>query len=479
LLGAENERKTAEANYRAALAPGVAEALVPGAGVPTPEESKVLELKQRRAQLLVENTEEWPEVQQIDRQIAVLEKQIAEGNNRSKTVTIVNLETKYRQALAREQALREAFQKQRSETVTQNEAAINYRIIQQETATNKALLNSLLQRYKENDLILAGTANNIRVSDYALAPSSPTGPKRLQIVALAFIVSLSVGLALAIGLGYLDNTMRSAADVERHLGLPALAVIPAIGNGATRPPLLGRFNLVPFNKQNGNGHQRPLLLNGDIHSPMAEVYRKLRTSVLLFGKRPPKTVLVTSSLPSEGKTTTAINTALVLSRPEAKVLLIDADMRQPSVHHIFGIPNESGLSDILSGDMTEEEINSLIIRDEVSGLYILPAGPAAVNPAELLTSERMLYLLVTLGSSFGHIVVDSPPIAPFTDSVLIALLVDGVLLVVEGGKSSLDVVQSSQRVLEDVGSKILGVVLNKVDMPATNHYYQYYQRVQA
>lgn len=475
LLDAENERKLAEAAYRAALVPGAAAALASGNGAQTTDETKLADLRQRRAQLLVENTEEWPEIQQIDKQVAVLEKQIADSRTRTTSVTLTNLETRYRQALAQEQSLRTAFNQQRAETVTQNESAINYRIIQQEIQTNKTLLDGLLQRYKENDLILAGTPNNIHVSDYALTPSSPSGPMRLQIVGLAFIISLALSLGFAIVLGYMDNTMRTADEVEKRLGLPALAVVPVIKSSASRRLLAASSSTLSLNG-NGNGKARGhLLLNGEVRSPLAEVYRKLRTSVLVLAGQSPKTLLITSSLPSEGKTTTAVNTALILSRTGAKVLLIDADMRHPFVHEIFGLENQSGLSDSLTNEMSDGEIASMIVQHEASGLHILMAGSESSNPAELLASEKMQKLLATLGASFNHIIIDSPPIAPFTDSVLISLLVDGVLLVVEGGKSSPEIVHCSQRALENVGAKIFGVVLNKVDMPANNHYYQYYQ----
>ncbi|HEX8292647.1 MAG TPA: Wzz/FepE/Etk N-terminal domain-containing protein, partial [Pyrinomonadaceae bacterium] len=171
LLQAENERKDAEAAYRAALSPGAAAALAEKDNKSKEDaESKLAALKERRAQLLVSNTEEWPEVKEINQQIATLEKQAGETKARATSVVTTNLETRYRQALARERAVRADFDRQRGETLTQNESAINYRIIQQEIETNKQLLDGLLQRSKENDVVLAGTPNNIYVVDYAISP---------------------------------------------------------------------------------------------------------------------------------------------------------------------------------------------------------------------------------------------------------------------------------------------------------------------
>ena len=473
LLEAENNRKLAEAAYRAALAPGAAEAqaelLAKQANI---DQSKLSDLKQRRELLLVEYTESYPEVKQIDQQIALLEKEMKEMRSRDTSIITTNLATNYRQALAREQSLRAAFEKQRGETLTQNEAAVNYRIIQQEIETNKSLLDGLLQRAKENDVLVAGTPNNIHVVDYAPVPKGPVGPRRLQGVALAMLISFFFGIGLARYLEYLDDTVRSSEDVEKLLRMPALAVIPAIGS-LTRRRLLPTISALQ--KKNGNGVHPELLINADARSPLAEAYRHLRTSVMLSAAGgAPQTMLVTSSQPSEGKTTTAVNTALILAQTGASVLVIDADMRRPRIHSIFEIENDGGLSTILASKMSETEMFNLITPHEATGLYLLPSGAIPPNPAELIGSEEMRRLMTALKSSFTHIIIDSPPIASFTDSVLISSLVDGVVLVVHGGRASRGIVRRSRQVLQDVGAKIFGVVLNNVNLDSTDYYYKYY-----
>lgn len=481
LLEAENERKQAEAAYNAAKAPGAASALAEGdAKQLTDITGKLAELRQKRAQLLVENTEEWPEVKEVNQQIAVLEKQLQESKNRGVTVIVTNLETRYRQAVAQEQSLRSAFNQQRGETLTQNEAAINYRIIQQEIETNKTLLDSLLKTSKENDVVMAGTPNNIHIVDYAIAPDYPIGPQRLRSVLLASLLSLAFGIGLSLFLEYMDDTLRSPEDVEKMLRLPALAVIPAIGGATRRRHLLpGKGALQTRNDNRGNANSSELLTNMDPRSPLAEAYRQLRTSILLStAGHAPKTLLVTSSLPAEGKTTTAVNAAISLAQTGASVLVIDADMRRPRIHKIFETENRRGLSTILSSEMNEAEVLSMIGQDETSGLHLLTSGPIPPNPAELLGSEQMRRLVVTLESTFTHIIIDSPPIASFTDGVLIATLVDGALLVVHGGKSTRNVVRRSRQLLQDVGAKIFGVILNNVDLRSGDYYYyqRYYQQ---
>jgi len=225
LLEAENERKAAEAAYRATLAPGALEAQAEATNNSSaPTEAKLAELKQHRAQLLQEYTEKYPEVRDLDQQIAMLEKQAAQSRAHTESVVKTNLETRYRQALQKEEALRQAFEKQRAETLTQNEAAVNYRIIQQQVETNKSLLDGLLQRSKENEVILAGTPNNVHVVDHAAIPKTPIGPKRMQAIALAALFALILGIAMARYLDYMDDSVRTSEDVENFLRLPALTV---------------------------------------------------------------------------------------------------------------------------------------------------------------------------------------------------------------------------------------------------------------
>lgn len=465
LLEAENDRNLAEAAYRAGSAPRAAEASVEISDRQIAElKEKLAELRQKRAQLLVTDTEESPEVKDVTEQIAQVEKQLAETRTSARSVYTVNLQTNYRKAMERELALREAFKKQRAETVTQNQSAINYNILKQEIETNKGLLAGLMQRSKENDVTMAGTPNNIHVVDYAAIPKGPVGPRRLQGVFIAFVLALAFGIALSLFLEYLDDTVKTTNDVERGLRLPALAVIPIAGKSAAQ-------RMLP---RSSNGSGRELIINFDGPSLQAEAYRHLRTSVLLSTPgRAPKTLLVTSSVPAEGKTTTVVNTAAVLAQTGAKVLVIDADMRRPRLHTLFEMQNTRGLSSILSSEATETEILSMISQYQDSNLYLLSSGAIPPNPAELLGSAQFRRLLEIAGKTFSHIVIDSPPIASFTDGVLISSIVDGVLLVVHGGKTSRQVVKRTRQMLQEIGAKIIGVVLNKIDIRSQNYYYRH------
>ncbi|MBL8186689.1 MAG: polysaccharide biosynthesis tyrosine autokinase [Acidobacteria bacterium] len=462
LLESENERKLAETAYQAALAPGAASALAEEniSKQLTDSKTRLGELWQKRAQLLVENTEEWPEVKEITQQIKTLEKDIEQARDRSTNVLLTNLGTRYRQTLAREQALRADFNKQRSETLAQNEAAVNYRIIQQEIETNKNLLNGLLQSYRENAVVLAGVYNNVRIIDYAVAPDKPTGPKRLQGVALALILSLPTGIGLALLMEHVNDTVRSVDDVEKKLHLAALAAIPIAKTS--------RF---------ANGRAE-LLIGANPNQQIAEAYRQLRTAVLLSTPgRAPKTLLVSSCVPAEGKTTSSINLAISLAQTNARVLLIDADLRRPRLRTVFGLNGKQGLSTYLSRTMSEPELLEMIQPYGTSNLHVLTAGPVPPNPAELLGSEQMRRFIKTLEPHYDYIVIDSAPVASFTDGVLVSSMVDGVLMVVRCGKTPREALNRSRQMLLAGGANILGAILNQVEMRPTNYYQGYYAQV--
>jgi succinoglycan biosynthesis transport protein ExoP len=465
LLDAENDRKQAESAYHAALAPGAATALSEGmAHEIDSARVKLNDLETQRAQLLVGTTEKWPEVQEIDKQIEVLQKQISDSLGRATSTVLTNLETRYRGAMAREDALRSAYEQQRGETLTQNQAAINYRIIQQEIETNRSLLNGLLQRAKENEVSAAGTPNNLHIVDYAFASDQPAGPPRLLYLAVAFGLFLPFGVGSAILRDYLNTSISSTDDVERWLNLPALGAIPSV-KGWRRNRLRYGKGVSKLLTTHTSGNPE-LLINTDPRSPLAEAYRQLRTSMLLstLGNTL-KTILVTSTQSSEGKSTVAVNLAISLAQYGDNVLIIDADMRSSRLHSIFELDNEQGLSTALSGEAIEGDVTSLFKRHDATGLHVLTAGPAPLNPAELLGSEQMRDLLAKAESMFSHIIIDSPPVVAISDSAIVSPIADGVLLVVQSNKVPRDAVRQSLKLLHIVDARVVGVVLNNVADP--------------
>jgi capsular exopolysaccharide synthesis family protein len=206
---------------------------------------------------------------------------------------------------------------------------------------------------------------------------------------------------------------------------------------------------------------------------LSEAYRSIRTSILLSSsEKPPKKIIVTSPNPGEGKTTTVINTAIALSQTGAQVLIIDADMRKPKVHRIFNHENGMGLSNFLSG---HGDLASIVKKSEVPNLFYIPSGPAPPNPSELLGSNLFKNMLQSLGGEFDHILLDSPPVLGFADAIILSTSVNGVVLTVLGGKTPRETLQRAKEALQQTNTKILGVVINRVDIRRSDYGYYYYR----
>lgn len=498
LLDAENQRKNAEANYNAIKnSPEKVKSLAEAETIRYTTErentmqslrnktfDQVTQYRAERDKLSLEYQDGADELKEIDKRIDALNKGLKDAQdkneqdlkdfrNRVSQTILDNLRTKYLQSKEQEDKIRTSFNQQYSEAQGQNQAGIVIRLLEQNITTNKGFLDNLNKQVSENDVVAQGTDNNISIAEIAIPPETPIAPRRLTTVLAALFLSTLFGAGLALVLEYLDDTIKTTEEVENYLRLPALAAIPTIDSMPKRRLLLvgGGGN---GNEDSESRANSELLINNDPRSSLAEAYRQLRTSILLStAGHAPKSLLITSSLPSEGKTTTAVNTAISLAQTGAKVLVIDADMRRPRLHSVFGISNAEGLSTILSSEMDSSKILEIIQYDEDSKLNLLPSGPIPPNPAELIGSEQMAGMLNKMQEHFTHVVVDSPPIASFTDGVLVASMVDGVILVVHSGKSSRQVVRRSRQLLQDIGAKILGVVLNNVNLRSQDNYYYY------
>ncbi|PYS90039.1 MAG: hypothetical protein DMF62_05805 [Acidobacteria bacterium] len=496
LLEAENARKLAEAKYFAikdspeslnALAEQDSQRYI------TERENSVLQLRTdvrkkindlnaEKARKLEDYKETAPEIIEIDKQIASLEdslEKLLEKNNkdiqaykeRSATILLENYKTQYQQAKDQETKIRSAYDVQYNEAQGQNSGAVMIKLLEQTIETNRGFLDNLRKQQSGNDVASQGSDNNISVASFGIPPEAPVAPRRLMTVVAALLLSSLFGMGLALFLEYLDDTINTTEEVENLLQLPALTAIPTIDSIPKRKLLLvgGKGEEVEEDRLNSE-----LLIFADPRSSLSESYRQLRTSILLStAGHAPKSLLITSSLPSEGKTTTATNTAISLGQTGAKVLIIDADMRRPRLHSVFNVSNNQGISTVLSSELSTKEILDVINYDERTKVSVMTSGPIPPNPAELIGSEQMVGLLKTLQSEFTHVVIDSPPITSFTDGVLLASLVDGVILVVHSGKSSRQVVRRARQLLIDVRAKVLGVVLNNVNLNSQDNYYYY------
>jgi capsular exopolysaccharide synthesis family protein len=466
LLDAENDRKNLEATYEAATTANDPVSLASPADTEQIEDMRktIRQLQQKRASLAEVYTAEWPEVKQVDAQIRQLRGEIAKSSGE----TVTSLKTKLDAATAREAKLRDAYYKEQGAANTQTREQVELANLDQEIETNRQVFNTLFQHQTEMQIKSLDRSTHVAVVTPPVAATVAIGPPRFNKILIAFFASLVVGIGLAVLMKQLDHTLTSAEDVMSYTGLPALALIPA-GNCNGRGWLSEKIPLRLRRRQ----RQSALALTSDLRSPAAEAYRHLRAS-LLYGTpgSSPRKILVTSGSPFEGKTTTAINTAVTLAQNGAQVLLIDCDLRRPQVHNHFELPNSEGLTTYLSG---QRDIDSLIQSSELCpNLKLLTAGPTIANPADFLGSTEMRALLKSLDERYDHVVIDSSPASAFADASIISTEVDAVVLVVHSELSSRSVVRRVKERLQAVGASIHGVVLNHVDLAADKYYSGYY-----
>lgn len=478
LSQAENDRITAEAAYQAALKnPMSAAAAGSKDSRTTGLEGQLTGLRQQLEQLKVEFTDEWPEVKKVQRQIAAIENELRLSRKRSTDTQLAGLQQAYREAVARESDLRNNFDTQRNAVLNQNEAAINYRIIQQEIDTNKGLLDNLLQRSRETEVILNGTPNNVRIIDRALVPTSPEGPQRTKNVLVAFLASFFAGLGIAFVLNWLDDTIRVSDNFENLLGVPVIGMIPRANSGLTKRLLGSGF---AKNGVEGNG-KHPYRLEAFDKSHIIEAFHQLRTSLLLSTPGgSPKTILVTSGQPFEGKTVTSVNLAKSLAQLGSKVLLIDADLRCPKMHLIHGVGNNYGLSTVLTARDINQELLSRTIHKEIEpNLDVMCSGPKVPNPANLFGSVEMQRLLEQMGAIYSYVVIDSPPVLYFADSVLLATGVEAVVIVARANFSSRDTLARANKKMNDIHGNVVGIVINDIQLNDYKYYNNgYYKQLE-
>lgn len=473
LTTAESERMQKESVYRLAEAGDTESAAAVAAGVSqdkTSESTSALleklqeqkaDLKIQVAQLSTQFGPAYPKLAQLNNQIQEIDSQLQIEIKKVAS----RLRGDYLASLQRENMLRAALEEQKQQENKLNESAIEYSFLKRDFESDRTLYEGLLQKLKEAGVAAGLRSNNIRQIDMARTPGGPTEPNIPRNLGFGFCLGLTTGIGLAFLLEGIDNTVRTPEQAQVISGLPSLGMIPLGSRNHSEAASRGLTVAVPKEAVELITQSRP-------QSQMSEAYRALRTSLLLTSVgAPPKIILITSALPQEGKTTTSVNTATVLAQKGTRVLLVDADLRRPSIHKALGLGLRSGLSNVLTGGVS---LPDAIFRSSVlPNLFVLPAGTPPPNPAELLASSQMVEVLAELRQHYDHIVLDTPPTLSVTDAVVLSTRADAVVLVIRCGQTTKPALRRSREILAQVNARVAGVLLNAVNLDSPDYYYYY------
>ena len=438
------------------------------------ESVTVQDLLKRRTDLNGQYTEasnqygpNFPKVQRLQSQL----KEIDQNLEREKKAVVARLGSEYHEAQQREELLTRTLDQQKTEAGLMSERMVQYNILKRDAEADKALYDGLLTKLKEAGISSALQSSNIRIVDPAMIPPSPSRPAKSRNITLAFLVGIAGGIGLALLREYMDNTVKTPDDIESLARLPSLAVVPAFndsdGDAPKRRSLADALG-------NGNSRHVELVAQHLPKSQMSEAFRALRTALLLSqAGHPPQVILVTSSLPREGKTTAAANLAVTLAQLGDRTLLIDADLRKPGVGRLLNLNGGkyAGLSSYLAGVSSLDLVT--VQHPAIPNLSAIPTGPLPPNPADLLSSHRLADAITELRTKFKFIVIDTPPVMAATDAVILSVKADGVLLVVRSGETPKEAFTRTRDLLVSVKCRLLGVVLNAVDSSAPDYYYSY------
>ncbi len=407
-------------------------------------------LLQQRAKLAATYQEQlkvfapgMPEMQQLKAQMDEVDRQLSGAGENIRA----SIRSRFEVARNQEQSLAAQVEGLKGSFIDLRERNIKNTILQREVDTNRSLYDGLLQRYKEVGVAGGVGNNNVSVVDRARAPGAPSSPKLPLNMAIALVVGLGLAGAATLFLELLDEAIRTPDDLTAKLGLTGIGVIPALDKGTT-----------------------PHQAFSDPRSSFSEAYTSTRTALqFVTSNGAPRSLLVTSSRPSEGKSTTSVTLGRSFAQLGLNVLLVDADLRNPSIHRLMGVDNAVGLSNVLTG----LELHTALQDTDQAGLKVLTCGPLPPNPVELLAGLRLSTLLREAQSLFDIVIVDGPPIIGLADAPILAARASATMLVVEAGVARRSVVRMALRRLLQAQANILGAVLTKFDAQTAGYGYGY------
>jgi capsular exopolysaccharide synthesis family protein len=407
--------------------------------------TRVGELQREKLRLEDRYGQKHPDVQRVNDQIADAQRQLDVEVDRN----VAAIKADYQTAVAEEKQLGRDLETQKVQATDLNRKSIDYSVLQREAESNRQVYESLLQREKEMRVVSNSRANNVRLLDQAEAPGSPFTPNTRRAWLMAVLFGLGLGIAAAFVIDYLDDTVKTPEDVTWRLHLNFLGLVPKV-----------------------LGDRHPLL-SGPVPHDFGEAFRALRTALVASsGTDTTRLIAVTSTQPLEGKTTTAVNIALALAIGGARVLLIDADMRRPSLHKAMRLPNDRGLAELLGGKAKMREV---VQRCGDPNLLVISAGHTPSNPSELLGSDRMRAFLHQLATGpFDWIIIDTPPVLAVTDAVVLAPLVHAVSFVIGAEMTRWRLAERAIETLQAGHPRTIAAILNRVDFDRNRYYYSRY-----
>jgi capsular exopolysaccharide synthesis family protein len=407
--------------------------------------TRAAELERERVKLLERYGERHPQVQNVTSQIADARRQIDAEVDKA----VAAIKNDYEAAVSEEQTLARELETQKSAALDLNRKGIDYSVLQREAESNRQVYESLLQREKELRVVANSRANNVRLLDRAEVPGGPFTPNVSRAWMMALLFGIAFGVATAFTIDYVDDTVKTPEDVTWRLKLNFLGLVPKV-----------------------RGERHPLL-SGPVPHDFGEAFRALRTALVASSHdASTRVIAITSAQPLEGKTTTAVNMALALAIGGARVLLIDADMRRPSLHKALRLPNDQGLSQLLVG---EARMRDVVQRTGDPNLLVVTAGRTPTNPSELLGSDRMRAFVQQLGvGPFDWVIIDTPPVLAVTDAVILAPLVSSVTFVLGAEMTRWRLAERAIETLQAGHPQLVNAVLNRVDFERNRYYYSRY-----
>jgi succinoglycan biosynthesis transport protein ExoP len=433
-------------------------------------EPHVDQLQAEYAEQAAKYTNEYPPVRQLAAKLNAAKSRLArEMGSIARAV-----QRHYAAALGRQQELEQRIESEKQQDFARNDASLQDAVLVREVDTNRQLYQNVLQRMQEISVNGQAPLPNIALAEEAVPPSLPSSPKKAIDLAISGLIAAIASIGLIFFLDRSDDRIKSPEEIETFLHLPELGIVPDLGRVLTSPQAADAL------PNNGLTGALSRLSNSTVDKPsrsdlairrssdLMDIYRSIRTALMYSNAGgAPKTILFTSAVPGEGKTMTVSGTAWAFAQTGARTLLIDADLREPRCHKVLTADNSSGLSEILV-DLASPESATQRLKEKASngakieGLFFLGAGATVPNPSELLTSASMFQLLRKLSNQYQFVLLDSAPVAFASDTLGLATMVDGVV-VIAGADTSKSAVRSVCRRLTDAGAKIFGVVINRVD----------------